>query len=124
MTKKILTTIMLTALFLGACNNKKQDVIEATPTVEAKKITDISNEVVTGKATDKAGAILEYTFNNAQNTATLKFNNETIELVADTTASGSRFKNDHYVYSEWHGKITLEKDGKTIFEAGKETMPK
>ncbi|POR21591.1 hypothetical protein BWK58_12140 [Flavobacterium columnare] len=121
MEKKILTTIMLTALFLGSCNNKKQEIIEATPTLEAKKITD---NIISGKIADKEGKVLEYKFDNSKNTATLKLNGETIELVADTTASGSHYKNDHYEYSEWHGITKIQKDGKVIFQAGEETMPK
>jgi membrane-bound inhibitor of C-type lysozyme len=123
MRTNVLTIAMLTALFLSSCKETPKQENTATPAKEiVKKTTDV---IITNSETDKSGNKLEIEFNNTKNTATLKLNGETIELVADSTmASGSHYKNDHYKYSEWHGKTTIEKDGKIIFEAGEETMPK
>lgn len=113
---------MLTALFLTSCKETpKQEYTESTSKETVEKTAD---EIITGKETDKTGNVLEYSFNNTKSTATFKLNGETIEMVGDTMASGSHYKNDHYNYHEWHGKTTIEKDGKIIFEAGEETMPK
>lgn len=122
MTKKVFTITMLTVLFLTSCKETpKQENTETTSKETVKKTAD---EIITGKETDKTGNVLEYSFNNTKSTATFKLNGETIEMVADTMASGSHYKNDNYNYHQWHGKTTIEKDGKIIFEAGEETMPK
>ncbi len=117
MTKNILTIVSLTALIFTSCKD--------TPKQENKETVEkTADEIIAGKETDKNGNVLEYSFNNTRNTATFKLNGETIEMVVDTMASGAHYKNDHYNYHEWHGKTTIEKDGKIIFEAGTETMPK
>ncbi len=120
MKKNILTIAMLTALFLTSCKeNAKQESTEITKKEAVEKTTD---EIVTATETDKDGKKLEMSFNNTKNTATLKLNGETIEMVLDSTmASGSNYKNEHYHYTQWHNLTTVEKDGKVIFEAGKET---
>lgn len=121
MKKNILTIVTLTTFIFTSCKD--------TPKQENKEITSIetiekaADEIIIGKETDKNGKVLEYSFNNTKNTATFKLNGETIEMVIDTMASGAHYKNDHYNYHEWHGKTTIEKDGKIIFEAGTETMP-
>jgi hypothetical protein len=118
MTKNILTIVSLTAFIFTSCmDTPKQENIG----IEA--IEKNADEIITGKETDKSGNVLEYSFNNSKSTATFKLNGETIEMVIDTMASGSHYKNDHYNYHEWHGKTTIEKDGKIIYEAGIETMP-
>jgi antitoxin component YwqK of YwqJK toxin-antitoxin module len=122
MTKKVFTIAMLTALFLTSCKETPKQ--ENTVTISKERVEKTADEIITGKETDKTGNVLEYSFNNTKSTATFKLNGETIEMVADTMASGSHYKNDHYNYSQWHGKTTVEKDGKIIFEAGEETMPK
>ena len=121
MTKKIFSIAMLSALFLTSCKEtSKQDNTEITAKQTVEKTVD---EIIKGKEVDKNGNVLEYSINNTKNTATFKLKAETIEMVADTMASGSHYKNDHYNYHEWHGKTSIEKDGKIIFEAGTETMP-
>lgn len=122
MKKNILTIVTLTVLIFTSCKDSpKQENKETTSKETVEKTAD---EIIAGKETDKNGNVLEYSFNNTQNTATFKLNGETIEMVVDTMASGAHYKNDHYNYHEWHGKTTVEKDGKIIFEAGSETMPK
>jgi membrane-bound inhibitor of C-type lysozyme len=122
MTKNILTIVILTAFIFTSCmDNPKQENKEIVSKETVEKTAD---EIITGKETDKNGKVLEYSFNNTKSTATFKLNGETIEMVVDTMASGAHYKNDHYNYHEWHGKTTIEKDGKIIFEAGTETMPK
>ena len=48
-------------------------------------------------------------------TALFVFNGETIELKGDTTASGIRYSNKHYIFTEHQGKMELLKDNKVIF---------
>ena len=120
MYNKIFTIAMLTSLFLTSCSN--------TPTVTtaAESVTTTTvEETVKSSSTDKDGKKLEMSFNNTTNVATVVFNDETFEMTLDSTmASGSNYKNDHYQYTEWHGKTTLTKDGKVVFNAGEEVMPK
>ena len=124
MTKNILTIVIviLTALIFTSCNDTQKQ--ENKEIVSKETVEKTADEIITGKETDKNGKVLEYSFNNTKSTATFKLNGETIEMVVDTMASGAHYKNDHYNYHEWHGKTTIEKDGKIIFEAGTETMPK
>ena len=122
MKKKVLTIAMLTALFLISCKGTKKQ--ENTETSSKETVQKTADEIISGKEIDKTGNVLEYAFNNTKNTATLKLNGETIELVGDSTmASGAHYKNDQYNYSNWHGKTIIEKEGKIVFEAGEETMP-
>lgn len=123
MTKKIVTIAVLTVLFLTSCKETpKQEIVETT----AEKTVEKTNEgIINATATDKSGNKIETSFDNNTNSLTLKLNGETIKMTLDSTkASGSNYKNDHYHYSTWHGKTTIEKDGKIIFEAGEATMPK
>jgi membrane-bound inhibitor of C-type lysozyme len=123
MTKNVLTIVMLTALFVTSCKETPKQ--ENKETISKEIVQKTADEIIIGKETDKAGNVLEYLFNNTKNTATLKLKGETIELVADSTmASGANYKNDHYYFTSWHGTTTIKKDGKIIFEAGEETMPK
>ncbi|MBD8389362.1 MliC family protein [Dysgonomonas sp. BGC7] len=61
------------------------------------------------------GKTLEMKFDNSNNTASLVFNGKIIELKADPTASGIRYSNTDYMFSEHQGKIELQKNGKIIF---------
>lgn len=64
---------------------------------------------------DEEGNVLEMKFDNFNNTAVFVFDDKTIELDADVTASGVRYSNKDYVFTEYQGKIELLKDGKVIF---------
>ena len=71
--------------------------------------------VVTATITNSDGVSLKLKFNNAEGTCELEFNGEVIELKQQRMASGIKYSNDHFVYSEWHGEIRLYKDGKLVF---------
>ncbi len=122
MIKNVLTIVSLTAFLFSSCMDTPKQ--ENTESISKEAVEKKADEIITGKETDKSGNVLEYSFNNTKSTATFKLNGEIIEMVVDTMASGAHYKNDHYNYHEWHGKTTIEKDGKIIFEAGTETMPK
>ncbi len=117
MHKLIFTIAILTSLLLTSCKDTPK---EATTVTVAKT----SDEIITSSSTDKNGKKLDMSFNNTTNVATAVFNGETFEMTLDSTmASGSNYKNEHYKYTEWHGKTTLTKDNKVVFEAGEEVMP-
>jgi membrane-bound inhibitor of C-type lysozyme len=114
MTKNMLTIAILAAsLFLNSCQEaSKQENVE---TATKETVEKGGNEIITTRSTDKDGKKLELTFNNTKGTATLNFNGETIELVAQKAASGIWYKNDHYELRGKGNDIELTKDGKVVF---------
>ena len=112
MTKNILTITIAGALFLTACKAPNQENTETTITEPVEKI---DNDIVSTTSTDTDRKKLELTFNNAKGTTTLNFNGETIELIAQKSASGMWYKNDHYELRGKGNDIELKKDGKVVF---------
>lgn len=114
MAKKILTIVMLTALFLISCKETpKQENAETTTT---ESVEEVADDIVRSSSTDKDGNKLEITFNNTKKIATLNFNGETVELVAQKSASGIWYKDENYELRGKGNDIELKKDGKIIFE--------
>ena len=101
-------------IFFCSCKeNKKQEKVE-TP-IETSTQSENKN-LISSTVTDKNGQVLEMSFDNEKNIAFLKLNGEKIILQGQAAASGIWYKNDVY---ELRGKgqdISLEKDGKLIFE--------
>lgn len=113
MTKIFLTIAILTALFLNSCKETpKQENSETTTTESVEKVDD---NIVTSLSTDKDGKKLEMTFDNTKGTTTLNFDGETIELVAQKSASGIWYKNENYELTGKGNDIELKKDGKIVF---------
>ena len=113
MTKKILTIAMLMTLFLNSCKETpKRGNAEFTTTESVEKVDD---DIVKISSTDKDGKKLEITFNNTNATTSLNFNGETIELVAQKSASGIWYKNEDYELTGKGNDIELKKDGKVVF---------
>ncbi|SEH28715.1 MliC family protein [Chryseobacterium culicis] len=123
MKKHIFIAAASAALFLTSCNKEKK-ATDASTTVDsiASKPSDSAavagtqDEIVKSTSKDKNGKTLEMTFNNTKNTATVVFNNETIELQGQKPASGIWYKNDHYELRGKGEEIELTKDGKTVFK--------
>lgn len=106
--------IMCCALLVSftSCNKKvKKESVEATEVVTSKPSDDVTATVKNDK-----GETLKVKFDKVAGTAEMEFKGEKFTLKQDTMASGIKYSNDKYVYSEWHGEITLKKDGQTIFE--------
>lgn len=101
---------MLTALFLSSCKESlKQENTETTSTEQ------VADDIVTSTSTDADGYKLEMTFNNTKGTATLNFKGETIKLVAEKSASGIWYTNEHYELRGKGNDIELKKDGELVF---------
>jgi membrane-bound inhibitor of C-type lysozyme len=112
MTKNILTLAMLFALILNSCKEApKQENAETTK----ESVEKVADEIVTTSSTDKDGKQLDIVFNNTKGTATLNFNGETIELVAQKSASGIWYKNENYELRGKGNYIDLRKDGNVVF---------
>ena len=65
----------------------------------------------------KEGVPLAMRYNNTDHTARFILKGDTIALTQDTTASGIRYHNRTYVYTERQGQGTLTKDGEIIFQS-------
>lgn len=124
MKKTIFITATLTALFLTSCNKEKNatdsspattDSIASNPS-DSAAVSGSKDEIVKSTSKDSSGKTLDMTFNNTKNTATVVFNNETIELQGQKPASGIWYKNDHYELRGKGEEIELTKDGKTVFK--------
>ncbi|MFZ4929984.1 MliC family protein [Chryseobacterium sp. Mn2064] len=124
MKKHIFITTALAALFLTSCNKEKKATDTAPTTVDSlapkpsdsAAVSGTKDEIVKSTSKDSSGKTLEMTFNNTKNTATVVFNNETIELQGQKPASGIWYKNDHYELRGKGEEIELTKDGKTVFK--------
>lgn len=118
MKKNTLFVFGIATLGLFACKNPKEGETE-TPKVDSLEVVTPpapkADEIVMDSLTNKEGKMLKMLFNNTQSTATFTFENETIEMKQDTTASGIQYSNEHFVFTEWQGQVDLKKDGKSIF---------
>lgn len=113
--KKLIFYGLLLAGSLSACqSNDRATSGEDTATLNEQD----TNPLVTASLTDTSGRQLDLVFDNEAGTAVLTLDGETIHLTQDTMASGIRYSNEHYVYSEHQGNVTLTKDGEPIFRIG------
>lgn len=95
--------VLLTALCLVSCQHGKNAAADA---------------IVKTTVTNADGTRLDMVYNNTRHTSRYILNGDTIDMKQDTMASGIRYSNSRYEYAEWHGQITLKKDGKVIFSHG------
>ena len=99
-------------LLLVSCSGKKP---AGAAKAGAAVIKIGENKIVKAMLIDHNGDTLKLTFNNQAGTCSLELDSIKTELKQDTMASGIRYSNEHYRYSEWHGHTELQKDGQTIF---------
>ncbi|MFC0877433.1 MliC family protein [Saccharicrinis sp. FJH2] len=97
---KLFLTILALILILTACGSKE------TKPVRQDVKTTVYN-------LDGDSLILKY--NNKAGTCELVHDGDTMLLHQDTTASGIRYSNKQYLYTEWHGEITLKKGKDIVF---------
>lgn len=109
-TKALLTMTMLAALFLNSCKDAPKQKDTATPTTE-----NTVDNIVKTSATDKDGVNLDIEFNNKKGIATIHFKGETIELLAQKSASGFWYKNEQYELRGKGNDIELKKDDTIVF---------
>ncbi|QKX05356.1 lysozyme inhibitor [Aquimarina sp. TRL1] len=117
MKPNLLIIAMLTTLAFTSCKEtpkekNKEAVIETNVETTSEKN---SEEILTSTATDKEGNELKMSFNNTKNTATVKYNGKTIELVGQVVASGILYKNETYKLTGKGHNIQLTKDGEVVF---------
>lgn len=123
MKKSILLLAATTTLFLSSCNKDKKttstsasaDSISVTPTDSLSTVTS-KDDIVKSTLKNSKGEILDMTFNNTKDIATVVFNGETVELKGQRPASGIWYKNDHYELRGKGEEVELSKDGKVVFK--------
>ena len=115
MQKSISGTIILVALFCASCHTNQQKSPE-TPQAERlpSKTTTINASI-----TNANGETLQMSFDTAAHSAVFVFRGERIALNQELRASGIKYSNEKYEYTEWHGEKTLKKDGQIIFTQSK-----
>ena len=113
--KRIVLTLAVTvALFLTSCKESTHEKSDTT-IIENTEATTTTESTVTSLL-DKDGRKLEIHYDNTNGMATVTFDGETIEMKQEKAASGVWFKNDSYELRGKGNDLTLEKDGKVVFE--------
>jgi len=123
MIKGLVVLFVASLLFFSSCQNRKSN----NKTSRSSSGTELkpeesslkSNEIISSTTTNKDGISLKYTFNNSDGTCILELNGEIIELKQERMASGIKYSNEHFIYTNWHGETNLFKDGKLIFSDSK-----
>jgi membrane-bound inhibitor of C-type lysozyme len=94
--------IIISVLLLSGCTDKAdKNIVRAT-------------------ITDQNGISINIVFDNAKNTANLTLpDNTTVLLKGVVMASGIKYANDEYEYSEWHGESELKHGDEIIFQTQK-----
>lgn len=114
MAKIILTVTVITALLITSCREAPRQENAEKATTESVEIG--GDYIVKISSADKEGNELKLTFNNSKGIATLDFNGESIELVAQKSASGIWYKNDQYELRGKGDNVELTKEGKIVFK--------
>lgn len=105
--------------FLVACAEKKAPEPTPVPSAAPVEQAEMPDEIVSDSVSNDQKQVLKMRFNNTKGLGTFTLNGESFELKQDTTASGIRYSNETYVFTEWQGDIKLTKNGKTVFSQHK-----
>lgn len=98
---------------LYACQSpQKSNEQAATQPAAQPPATD---PIVRDTVTNRQGDTLVMAYDNTNLTATFMLAGEEIKLKQDTTASGIKYSNAEYEYTEHQGKMTLKKRAKIVF---------
>ncbi|WP_080055638.1 MliC family protein [Spirosoma aerolatum] len=98
---------------LYACQSSQKTVKQSSTQTTAKQ--PIADSIVRDTVTNSQGVKLAMAYDNAKHTATFVLNGTEIKLKQDTTASGIKYSNSEYEYTEHQGKMTLKKGNEILF---------
>ena len=115
---KVALIVVLQGWLLISCNGKKISGSSANNTAKIDKPTDTvltDKKIVEASVINKEGVKLNLKFDNEARICVLYFDGDTVLLKQERMASGIKYSNEHYLYTEWHGEIRLFKDGKQVF---------
>ena len=110
--KNIFFIAVLFSMVLLSC---KKEVAANQEIVGVDSVQTEQPEIITDSVTNAAGVTLKMQFDNAAETALLEFNGEKIELKQERMASGIKYSNADYEFTEHQGKMELSKAGKVIY---------
>jgi membrane-bound inhibitor of C-type lysozyme len=123
MTKGLAILFVASLSIFSSCQNRKSNNESGKDSSNAKLQSEDSllkkDAIVSSTTTNKDGITLKYTFNNSEGTCVLELNGEIIKLKQERMASGIKYSNEHFIYTNWHGETNLFKDGKLIFSDSK-----
>jgi len=123
MTKELVVLFVASLLIFSSCQNRKSNSESGKDSSKSELQSDDSllkkAAIVSSTTTNKDGITLKYTFNNSEGTCVLELNGEIIKLKQERMASGIKYSNEHFIYTNWHGETNLFKDGKLIFSDSK-----
>jgi len=110
--KNIFLAVLLFSMVLISC---KKEVVIDPETVTTDSIQTEEPGIITDSVTNAAGVTLKMQFDNTAEKVWLELNGEKIELKQERMASGVKYSNADYQFSEHQGKIELSKAGKIIY---------
>jgi len=108
----LLMVIVLSVFMFLSCKSEMKQGATADKNADT---TSIAAEIIKSSVTDKDGITLEMSFDNTKQIATFLLNGETIEMKQEVMASGIKYSNENYVFTEHQGEIQLQKNGVTVF---------
>ena len=121
--KKIL--VLAGAVMAVACTEKKTETAAtskasatagttAAPTESASY--EAKDSIATASTTNNAGSTLQQSYNITKGTAVFEVNGQTIEAKKDSVPSGMQYSNEHFIYKQHKGDISIYKDGKLFWD--------
>lgn len=114
--------VLATCLLLVACSSQPEytPATSGAGTADAGAAPVATDSLLKGTLVSRSGDSLQYQFANEARTMTITFKGVSSMLHQDTTASGIKYSNDQFVYTEWHGNATLKEKGNTVFAVEEE----
>ena len=105
----------IAVLFLMVVLSCKKEAAADQGVVGADSVQTEQPEIIADSVTNAEGVTLKMQFDNAAETALLELNGEKIDLKQERMASGIKYSNADYEFTEHQGKIELSKAGKVIY---------
>lgn len=113
-TSRIIVAFLLACLLASCQWNGRSSSSLGAKTEPADTVAP-AEKIVKATITNKDGVTLNLKFDNEAQTCFMQLNGDTALLKQERMASGIRYSNQKYIYSEWHGEITIYKDSTLIF---------
>lgn len=108
---------IIISLLSGSCQKSEKAGEQTSSQMVADQLK--ADVVIRDTVTNQDGVPLAMTFNNSKQTATFVLKGETIDLKQDQMASGIKYSNPDYEFTEHQGEMTLKKGGNIIFNCKK-----
>lgn len=105
--------VSLLLMNIGCRKNEPEKMDAPAPIADtlARPEPTVTNAFVT----NPHGDTLKMQYDNNKGSAVFQYKGEAILLQQDTMASGIKYSNKDFEYTEWHGESTLKKNNQVIF---------